>query len=180
MKNKNVKCKMQNTKGFLPYFIFCLLLTIFFTGCAPTKSQIKSSEGGGKAAIEKISVVGGGREILIEASGPITYTAFKLSDPARLVLDIPWADVEKVKAPMDVNNEFINRIVVASYGEEGMAPISRVEIGLKERVASDVKLAEGSILVALNYEVIPQHEAEAPAVVLPQAAEEKAAESLPL
>ncbi len=150
--------------------VFCLL---FFTGCAPTKSQIKSGEGGGKAAIEKISVVGGGREILIEASGPITYTAFKLSDPARLVLDIIGADIEKVKAPMDVNNEFINKIVVASYGEEGMAPISRVEIGLKERVASDVKLAEGNILVALNYEVIPQHEDETPVVVLPQVVREQ-------
>ena len=148
--------------------VFCLL---FFTGCAASTQQIK--EGGGKAAIEKISVVGGGREILIEASGPITYTAFKLSDPARLALDIPGADIEKVKAPMDVNNEFINRIAVASYGEEGMAPVSRVEIGLKERVTSDVKLSEGSILVSLNYEVIPQHEAETPVVVLPQVVREQ-------
>ncbi len=182
MKMQNAKCKIQNAgvrsqgSGVRSQnLLFCLLSSVFcllfFTGCASSIQQAKHDEIKGKLAIEKISIVGGGKEILVEASGPITYTAFKLSDPARLVLDIPGVDIEKVKAPIEVNNEFTNRIVVASYGEKGMAPIARVEIGLKERVASDVKMGEGGILVSLNHEAVQQ--AKAPAVVEAQVAMEQ-------
>jgi len=159
----NFKFQISNLKSF--YFLlltaYCLLL---FTGCAPSMQQVKEDEAKEKVVLEGISVEGGGREILIKASGPLTYTAFKLPDPDRLVLDIPDADIEKVSGPLEPNNDFISTITVTSYKEQTVAPIARVEIGLKEGVNSEVKLAENNIIVSLNYEATQQEP-------LPQAAE---------
>src|SRR3990170_5636639 len=159
----NFKFQISNLKSF-----YCLLLTAYcllsFTGCAPSMQQVKEDGAKEKVVLEGISVEGGGREILIKASGPLTYTAFKLPDPDRLVLDIPDADIEKISGPLEPNNDFISTITVTSYKEQTVAPIARVEIGLKEGVNSEVKLAENNIIVSLNYEATQQEP-------LPQAAE---------
>ena len=128
---------------FSLFTVYCSLFTVFY-GCAASTQQIKKQEE--KVTIEKITVVENGKNVLIEASGSITYTAFKLSDPARLVLDIPGVDVEKVRKPMDINNEFITTIVAASYGEQtsaSIAPIARVEIGLKQGIVHELKQYHG-------------------------------------
>lgn len=175
MKMQNVKCKMENGKVFLPYFVFCLLFTVFI-GCAVPKQEMKGEGAKEKVAIEKITVVGEGNEVLIEASGPMTYTAFKLSDPTRLVLDIPNVNIEKVSGAKEINNKFITTITSASYGEQTMLPIARVEIGLKDDLSHEIKLGEGSIMVSLNYAAVPKSEApiagEAPAATAEKAASE--------
>jgi len=130
------------------------LVTVFY-GCATSKAQIKPAEIKEQVRIEKISVVGEGREVLIEASGGITYTAFELSDPDRLVLDIPGVDIEKVRGPSPINNDFITTITAVSYGKDTTSPISRIEIGLKEGISHDIKTSEGNILVSFHYKVIP-------------------------
>src|SRR3990170_1125951 len=174
----NFKFQISNLKSF--YFLlltaYCLLL---FTGCAPSMQQVKEDETKEKVVLEGISVEGGGREILIKASGPLTYTAFKLPDPDRLVLDIPDADIEKVSGPLEPNNDFISTITVTSYKEQTVLPIARVEIGLKEGVNSEVKLVENSIVVSLNHEATqqepPPQAAEPPAEEPQQEAAEKEA-----
>jgi len=174
----NFKFQISNLKSF--YFLlltaYCLLL---FTGCAPSMQQVKEDETKEKVVLEGISVEGGGREILIKASGPLTYTAFKLPDPDRLVLDIPDADIEKVSGPLEPNNDFISTITVTSYKEQTVLPIARVEIGLKEGVNSEVKLVENSIVVSLNHEATqqepPPQAAEPPAEDPQQEAAEKEA-----
>src|SRR3972149_3040205 len=173
-----MKFQISNLKSF--YFLlltaYCLLL---FTGCAPSMQQVKEDGAKEKVVLEGISVEGGGREILIKASGPLTYTAFKLPDPDRLVLDIPDADIEKVSGPLEPNNAFISTITVSSYKEQTVLPIARVEIGLKEGVNSEVKLVENSIVVSLNHEATqqepPPQAAEPPAEDPQQEAAEKEA-----
>ncbi|MBI3753029.1 MAG: type IV pilus secretin PilQ [Deltaproteobacteria bacterium] len=166
VKSQKLEAKSQKQEKSLPlasYILpFFLLFTVFY-GCAAPRQEIKGGGAEKKVAIEKISVIEDGKGILIEASGNITYTAFKLSDPSRLVLDIPDVDVEKVRKPMDINNEFITNVTAASYGEKTTAPIARIEIGLKEGVIYDVKQGEGSIMVKLNHEMPLQQ--KAPAVV---------------
>ncbi|MBI3398052.1 MAG: type IV pilus secretin PilQ [Deltaproteobacteria bacterium] len=160
--------KSKIRKLFLLVAAYCFLLTVFY-GCASSQQEIKREESKRKVAIERVSLIEDGNGVLIEASGPVTYTAFKLSDPTRLVLDIPSVDMEKVKGTMEVNNNFINTITVASYGEKTITPIVRVEIGLKEGLNYEVKLGEGSITVSLNHEAAPQKEAPAATEAPPQA-----------
>src|SRR3990172_8781590 len=173
MKNQKSEVRIQysgvRSQNLLFCFLYSVFCILFFTGCAPSMQQVKEDEAKEKVVLESISVEGGGREILIKASGPLTYTAFKLPDPDRLVLDIPDADIEKVSGPLEPNNDFISTITVTSYKEQTVAPIARVEIGLKEGVNSEVKLMENNIVVSLNYEATQQEP-------LPQAAEPPAEE----
>ena len=173
----NLKSKIVNRKSQISLMLsaFCILLTVFY-GCAVPKQEMKGEGAKEKVAIEKITVVGEGNEVLIEASGPMIYTAFKLSDPTRLVLDIPNVNIEKVSGAKEINNKFITTITSASYGEQTMLPIARVEIGLKDDLSHEIKLGEGSIMVSLNYAAIPKSEApiagEAPAADAEKAASE--------
>jgi len=145
------------------YMTYCLLLTfsclLFFTSCAASQSERKREEAKRKVTIEKISVAEDGKGVLVEASGPIAYTAFRLTDPDRLVLDIPEVDIKKVLEPININNEFITTITAASYGGQTIVPITRVEIGLKKGVIHDVKQGEGSIMVTVDHEAAPQQSA---------------------
>ncbi|MBI5328742.1 MAG: type IV pilus secretin PilQ [Deltaproteobacteria bacterium] len=169
MKNKKVRsqkleARSQKQEKILPlasYIWPLFLLATVFYGCATSKSEIKTGDGKAKIAIEKISVVGDDNGVLIEVSGPITYTAFKLSDPSRLVLDMPDVNIEKVREPININNEFVTTITAASYGEQAIMPISRVEIGLKQGIVHEVKQGEGSIMIRLNSETALQQEAAA-------------------
>src|SRR3989344_4050144 len=160
MKNQKSEVRIQysgvRSQNLLFCFLYSVFCILFFTGCAPSMQQVKEDEAKEKVVLESISVEGGGREILIKASGPLTYTAFKLPDPDRLVLDIPDADIEKISGPLEPNNDFISTITVTSYKEQTVAPIARVEIGLKEGVNNEVKLVENSIVVSLNYEATQQ------------------------
>lgn len=136
--------------------------SLFFLGCAASTQEIKpegeKQKVSQKASIEKITVMENGRDVLIEASGTLAYTAFNLSEPDRLIIDVPNADVAKVTAPIDVNNNFITTITAASVGAEGAAPIARVEIGLKQGITHELRKGDGSILVRLNQETASAQE----------------------
>lgn len=174
-----MKYTLSNLKSF-----YCLLLTAYclllFAGCTASKPQIKKDGRGEKISIEKISILESGKDVLIEASGNITYTAFKLSEPARLILDIPGVDVEKVRKPMDINNEFITTITAASYGEQAAVPIARIEIGLKQGVVHEVKQGEGSIMVQLNHEAALQQEELAAVEATPVVPEQQPYQAAPM
>jgi type IV pilus assembly protein PilQ len=102
--------------------------------------------------LEMISVVGTGDAIFIETDGSVKYTAFRLSDPPRLVVDLPGVDVTKVTAPIKVDNNFLTVITTSSYGENSER-IGRVEIGLREGITHKVKSGENSILVDLARDI---------------------------
>ena len=136
--------------------LICLLAAalVLTAGCAARKTAVPSeqpmpsvvvprAEG---RSIELVSILRKGDAVLIEADGAIRYTAFRLSDPPRVILDLPAVSVENVESPIEVDNDFITRIVLTSYGE-GEERIGRIEIGLKQGVVADIKAGEDSILV---------------------------------
>lgn len=111
-------------------------------------------------SVESINVVGDGDKILIETTGTVRYTVFKLSDPPRLIVDMPGVIIDKVPPRIDVDNYFIEGITAESYG--GEERIGRVVIRLKDGIYHDVKSGENSILISLNeddYESAAEQEA---------------------
>ncbi|MDP2689332.1 MAG: type IV pilus secretin PilQ, partial [Deltaproteobacteria bacterium] len=76
------------------------------------------------------------------------YTVFKLTDPARIIVDMPGVDLEKITSPITVQNEFLKDISAVSYGAE--KEIGRLIIGLKDGVDHEVKSGDKSILVSLK------------------------------
>lgn len=101
-----------------------------------------------KTSVEYINVVGDGNRILIGTTGPVKYTVFKLSDPSRLIVDMPGISLDKVAPSIAVGNDFIGEISSVSYGEN--KDIGRIIIGIKEGVDHEVKTGDNSILVSLN------------------------------
>ena len=98
-------------------------------------------------SVESINIVGDGDKVLIATTGIVRYTVFKLSDPSRLIVDLPDVDLSELGSHMDVDNYFLKEITVESYG--GEENIGRIIIDLKEGIDYDVKSGENSILVSL-------------------------------
>ena len=137
---------------------------LIFTGCASTgpkdiKGDVapssvavapepqKEAAAPNVVSVEYINVVGAGDRVLTPTTGPVKFTAFRLSEPSTLILHLPGVNLDKVPASISVNNAFVGEITSATYGEG--KDIGRVIIGLKDGVDHDVKSGENSILVSL-------------------------------
>lgn len=101
--------------------------------------------------VDSVSVVGAGDKVFIKAGAPLKYTVFKLTDPARIIVDIAGVTMQKITSPIRVDNNFITEMTVLTYGDE--EKIGRVIIGLKDGVAHEVKGGENAIVVNLKPEV---------------------------
>lgn len=101
-----------------------------------------------KVSVEYINVVGDGDRVLIGTSGQVKYTVFKLSDPSRLIIDMPGIDLSKVSSPMAVGNEYLGDITAVTYGDD--KDIGRIVISLNENIDHEVKTGDNSILVSLT------------------------------
>ncbi|HXI09901.1 MAG TPA: AMIN domain-containing protein, partial [Thermodesulfobacteriota bacterium] len=132
---------------------------LVFTGCATTgtkaapeakkdASAASAEKKKEKVSVEYINVVGDGDRVMIGTTGTIHYTVFKLTEPSRLIVDMPGVDLSKVVSSIDVNNDYLNTISAISYGED--QSIGRIIINLKDGIDHDVKSGENSILVSLK------------------------------
>lgn len=154
------KSKIRN------FLLLPLLITVhlsLFTvlaGCQQKTAQVKpdnltipqQKQG---ISISNIAVDKSGdtAKVLIEGEGTsrIAYTAFKLSEPIRLVIDIPDTDIDKVKEPVVVENNIITNITTAQFDkEQAGTKIGRIVIGLKNDADYKVDLQEGKLLVSLT------------------------------
>ncbi|MBI5887239.1 MAG: type IV pilus secretin PilQ [Deltaproteobacteria bacterium] len=129
-----------------------------------------------KVVIESVSVVGAGDRVLIKANGPVKYTTFKLTEPDRVLIDMPGVDVDKIQPQLDVNNRYI--IVIKTFAVGGEEKIGRVIIELQKGVENFVKEGENSLLVSLASENAPPSDAQTAAAV-PVTAPEIAPETAP-
>lgn len=136
---------------------FALAFATVLAGCASTGPMDITVAGGqaspadkrqGAATLESIDVVGEGDRVMVSATGPVKYTVFRLSDPQRLIVDLPGISTADVPNAIKVNNDFLNDITVESYG--GEERIGRIIIGLKDGIEHEVKSGENSLLVMFN------------------------------
>ncbi len=140
-------------------FGFLVAGVMAFTGCASTGPK-KIDDAGAKTAqlaesqpakpkvsVEYVNVVGDGDRVLIGTTGTVKYTVFKLTDPSRIIVDMPGVDLSKVNSPISVDNGYIKDITSVSYGED--KEIGRLIIGLREGIDHEVKSGENSILISL-------------------------------
>ena len=150
---------------------FILSGLLLFTGCTtmgpksmeeelvtePAATELAVTEEAQKVKVESVNVVGDGDRVLIETSGTVRYTVFRLSEPGRLIVDLPGVDLESIPASFEVDNKFISEITAVNHG--GDENIGRIVIGLKDGVDHEVKSGENSILVNLSHDpfaVIPK------------------------
>lgn len=86
-------------------------------------------------ALRSVSTSGSGSELQIAlgADGVVDYKIFKLSNPLRLVVDMPGVH-NKVKQPtLDLGDPFVKRVRVATF-KSAPAPVTRVVLDMDELV----------------------------------------------
>ena len=144
--------------------LFAMVLggALSVTGCASTgtmgsgeadKVETQAAEevkpgSSEKVSVEYVNVVGDGDRVLIGTSGQVKYTVFKLSDPPRLIIDMPGIDLSKVVSPMQVGNDYLGEITAVTYGDD--KDIGRIVIALNGNIDHEVKTGDNSILVSLS------------------------------
>ncbi|MBI3814647.1 MAG: type IV pilus secretin PilQ [Nitrospinae bacterium] len=169
-KMQNAKCKRQEARGRKKLYIaYCLLLTAYCilssSGCATPKkiaspppakaveskpAQTKAEEPARKPSLTKIYAepLPDKVNLNIEATDPLQYTAFKLNDPLRFVIDLSNMDTGDVKGPIQVEKGAVGTITLHYFQQSNT---SRVEIGLNTPVSHEIsKPAANRLIVALK------------------------------
>ena len=126
-------------------------------------SSFSQGPGGAAAdfAVQKIEVTKteSGPRVAIEGSKSFEYTVFRLSDPLRVVIDLPRAQLGRLAGPMEVRDGTIS-VIQNRQIDDPQKRGARIEIGLDQLVEYDV-VSEGNALY-INF--------GKPAIPLPQAA----------
>ncbi|MGK7345338.1 MAG: type IV pilus secretin PilQ [Candidatus Nitrospinota bacterium M3_3B_026] len=128
--------------------IFFFLSLFLFTAACASGSQIAKNQGGEPPApvrVQDIAVAGEGEsvEVTIEADGRIDYTAFQLSGPDRLILDMRGVDLSEFQDVIPVNKGPVKAI--RPYYFESSND-SRLEMDLAGSVEYEVENSEPSRL----------------------------------
>ncbi len=122
-------------------FLFGVLW--FLVLLSPCFSQSPDPE---NFSIQKIEVTATptGPRVTIEGTKSFEYTVFRLSDPLRVVIDLPRAQLGKLAGPVEVRDGTIN-VIQNRQIEDPQKRGARVEIGLNQLVEYDV-ISEGNFL----------------------------------
>ncbi len=96
----------------------------------------------------QVSPLGSGARVVISGSRAPTFTVFRLSDPARLIIDLSGADVSAVRGPRDGVGP-INGLSISQFSDEH-ATLGRVIVSLADPAHYDVRAAGNDVVVAVH------------------------------
>ena len=115
--------------------------------------------------------------IKLRSSQALEYTAFKLVDPLRLVLDFPNMEKSDLTGVMEVNQGVVNTIRPLYFEE---AKVMRLEIGLTTAASYEILRPSSYVMdIRLKDNAPPVKEAEAPKEEEPAPEQVAMAESTP-
>ena len=137
---------------------FSLIYLIVSCAQAPTRREIAGIAEEGAAQIESVNVISGpsekGTAIKITSSQPVTYTAFKLVQPLRLVVDVNASLAEGLTGPAVLDRGIIKAIHFERIKEK--PTLTRVVAALSRDVEYDVQKEDRTIKIL----VFPKEPAE--------------------
>jgi len=142
----------------IPRLLFIFLI-LFVSACA-TGGGLKGAQKGELQDI-KVDYLNGEEKVVITSTTPILYTAFKLKQPLRLVLDINDTDIGKIEENIKVNQAVLNSIKVSRFQGSDTA---RLELVLNQETPHEIsRLTPNTITVSLkgSGEITPEALAKA-------------------
>ena len=126
---------MRNLMSNKPH-CFMKIFLMFLLAVMPV-SEVSSADGSlGEIVSLNTEEEGRGSIISIESTRPFQYTAFKLLNPLRLVLDFPEMDQGILTSNIQVNKGFVKSIRPVHFKEAG---VLRLEIVLNQPVDYEIK-----------------------------------------
>src|SRR4051812_14568540 len=134
-------------------------------GCRAAAVSIAASPAAFAAAAVKVtSVEQRGARLFIHASGKPEFTAFKLSGPPRVVIDLNGGDVTAAARPVEIHRAGIAGWSGAQF-DEGASRVGRIVVALEADQKYEVT-AQGNDLVLMVGEAQAQAPAADPNVVV--------------
>jgi type IV pilus assembly protein PilQ len=132
---------MNSKTAFIGLFSLAL---VGVQACSSTQPQVRS--GGKPQMVKDISVSGfpDYTEVTVETEGLVTYTAFRLGEPERLVIDLPGTTLGSYSDEITVNEGAL--VSIRPIEGEDPSYVSRLELFLQSESESRVR-AEGNKLV---------------------------------
>ncbi|MBI4746419.1 MAG: hypothetical protein HY786_07750, partial [Deltaproteobacteria bacterium] len=140
------------------YLLLCFMIVL--SACSPKVAQVRPEEQPKAISISSMEIgkSEGGSILTIKATESLQgdYTVIKVSDPPKVVIEMPTADVGNFEGAIDAVNGVISKVTISRRDVSG----AMIEISLLSSVEHEVK-ADGNTLEIFFAE---QRLAEAPAV----------------
>jgi type IV pilus assembly protein PilQ len=117
--------------------ISLVVFLIFTNSCATKKALIQTQQPDTKEQVAKISIIQrisfyeeeNYTRINIEGSETIASPFYKLlSDPLKIVIDVPNIDLKQIKEPIKIDNGTIGEVLSTQYDDKGRIEISLVQM----------------------------------------------------
>jgi len=110
-----------------------------------------SAGGKGSNQVREIKVSQKGNQTIITVVGSVrpTFTAFKLSTPKRLVVDLADSQVRGVPSVVDASTALINGVAVSQYTSGGVS-VSRVMVNFRAEAAYRVRARGNDLVITLT------------------------------
>jgi type IV pilus assembly protein PilQ len=130
---------------------FCAAFLIFITGCATEKALVQTPKPDTPGPVVKVSTIQkisfseeeNYTRIQIEGAEAIAPPFYKLlSDPLRIVIDVPNIDLRQIKGPLKINNGTIGEVLTTQYDDKG-----RIEIGLAQMTNYNISKEEKNLII---------------------------------
>jgi len=129
--------------------ITAILITTLITGCSGSGEQIKTPVNGIVSA-KIMSVTGVDQadrvRVVIESNVPLSYSEFRLTDPVRLIMDFPDADLSALEGQPEISLGKVISVRAVQF-DEFAGRIARLEITLKEVPEYDISSYGNSIVI---------------------------------
>src|SRR3954466_7860257 len=103
----------------------------------------------GAGAIRVTAIEVDGPRVVVHGTQKPDFSAFKLSQPARLIVDLSGADVTGAVAPAAVHKDGIGGGSVGQFGE-GSPKVGRVVVALDSDARYDVSAKGSDLIVAIG------------------------------
>ncbi len=123
--------------------VLCVSLALALVTVAPAQTQTSPV----RITQVTVKVFGDTVQLSIIGTGPLTYKTLQLSNPPRLVIDIPGAIVDPAVPPLvDVDKGGVARVRVGQFGEK--PPMVRVAVDLDSPLPFTLATSAPTVLVA--------------------------------
>src|SRR3954466_16274357 len=103
----------------------------------------------GAGANRVTAIAAAGPRVVVHGTEKRDFSAFKLSQPARLVVDLAGADVTGAVAPAAVHKDGIGGVTVAQF-DEGSTKVGRIVVALDSDARYDVSAKGNDLIVAIG------------------------------
>lgn len=163
---------MRKEKGHIIFFFIALI--ILFSGCATAGQARKDVTEPELTIIKDVNITD--NRIEIRGDRPFVYTAYKPADPFRVVVEIPEADVGKLKDPIKSTSKGVTEVIPSQI--ESPKPIARFEILLDAPVSFEQSYHNNVLTLNLREEPVAFPAPEAKAAVYHAPAQDKAKEDI--